>query len=114
MKKPSDANALYPYLTIRDLWGSAFGSFEGRSEACRSCARAPGVCSVRLRALGSVLGSAVLSSLEDVGAEGHWKVRALGRIGRLMCDAMLARVWPAIARGIESMAESRSQRIGRV
>lgn len=113
MKKPSDANALYPYLTILDLWGSAFGSSEGRSDACRICARTPGVCKVRLRALGSVLGSAVLSSLEDAGAEGDWKARALGRTGRLICDAMLARVWPAIARGMESMVQSRSQRIGR-
>jgi hypothetical protein len=70
MKKPNDANALYPYLTILDLCGSAFGSFEGRSEACRSCTRAPGVCRVRLRALGSVLGSAVFSDLEYAGAEG--------------------------------------------
>lgn len=59
------------------------------------------------------MGSAVFSSLEYAGAEGFWKAGPFGRIGRLICDAMLARVWPAMARGIESIVKSRSQRIGR-
>ena len=63
--------------------------------------------------MGNVLGSAVFSSLDCAGAEGFWKARPLGLIGRLICDAMLARVWPAMARGIESISKSQSQRIGR-
>jgi len=59
------------------------------------------------------MGSAVFSSLECAGAEGFWKAEAFGLIGRLICDAMLARVWPAMARGIESILKSRAQRIGR-
>ena len=63
--------------------------------------------------MGSVLGSAVFSSLECAGAEGFWKAEGFGLIGRLICDAMLARVWPAMARGIESMLQMRAQRICR-
>lgn len=55
----------------------------------------------------------MFSSLEDAGAEGFWKAGKLDRTGRLMLDAMLARVWPAMARGIESMLQMRAQRIGR-
>jgi hypothetical protein len=63
---------------------------------------------VRFKALGSVLGSAVLSSFEYAGAKGRWKVDALDLTGRLNCEEMLARVWPAMARGIESMFVLRS------
>jgi hypothetical protein len=63
--------------------------------------------------LGRVLGSAVFSDLEYDGAEGFLKAEAFGLIGRLICDAMLARVWPAMARGIESILKSHAQRIGR-
>lgn len=63
--------------------------------------------------MGSVLGSAVFSNLDCTGAEGFWKTEGFGLIGRLICDAMLARVWPAMARGIESILKSRAQRIGR-
>jgi hypothetical protein len=64
MKRPTEANALYPYLTILDLCGNAFGSFEGSSEAYLTWVRVLGVCRVRRKALGVVLGSAVLSDLE--------------------------------------------------
>jgi hypothetical protein len=53
--------------------------------------------------LGNVLGGAVFSNLDCTGAEGLWKAEPFGLIGRLTCDAMLARVWPAMARGIESI-----------
>jgi hypothetical protein len=55
----------------------------------------------------------MLSSFDCAGIEGRWKVGALDLMGRRICDAMLARVWPAMARGMESMLPSRSQRIGR-